>query len=367
MKKTKDILSENVKKSHLQANSNYDYKKIQMAGEHFLALEWEEQEEEILFHYDVTRMTLFSEVSKEEQVVVFNLLIRAADFEKDIKEYGFSVKPENMYYNSNGRICIKQRDVNPVKKEDFLREYKASIACLLTEEYTFDDYMVGGEELYKKTPITSWLFDMENTEAIVEHLEGLKEAYLKEQKQKMILVNRRGNVLLKSSVVVLAIISILLGVYSGIQFFYEIPYLKAVTTADNAYIENNSIALIDALKSVSVERMDKHQKYILSRAYLQSENLADEQKKNVLEKLTLSANEKELEYWIYLGRLDVVMAEDLALQLSDDELLLYAYMKEKAQIQADTTITGTEKEQKLQGVQTKIDNLAEKYDLNEDQ
>lgn len=365
MEHTKEMLTEKVKKSQLHAKSNYDFHKLRSAGEHFLPMNWEEDAETVSFQYEIGRMTSFSEIRKEDKVVIFNILMQIAKFETDREDYSFSIEPANLFYNSNGQVCIKQRDLTVECEENFTLEYKALIACALTGEYTFKDYLEGGEDLLKKNKAVKQFFELSDTEEIVEHLEQLKKEYLERQKKRKVSVNRVGNRILKISAVFLLILTIVLGTYSGIQYFDTIPYLTAVTAADNAYIENNNIALIDALKSVEVERMDKHQKYILARAYLQSENLSDEQKKNVLEKLTLTANEKELEYWILLGRLDVTSAEDLALQLSDDELLLYAYMKEKAQIQADTAISGTEKEQRIQEVQSKIDSLAKKYDLED--
>lgn len=361
MEYSEDIIMENVKKSQLKAKSHYDLHKLQCAGEHFLLMQWKEEEEAIEFQYDMKKMTSFTEIRKEEFVTVLNLLLQAAKFKEDWEHYDFSMEPSNLFYNTSGRICIKQRDLKREKMEDFLLNYKALVACAVTGEYSFADYVEGGEELLKKNRLTEPLFDMADAEAVEDYLERIKSDFLRRQKEKRVYVSKTGNRILKIVTLVLAVTVIALGIYGGIQYYKIIPYYEAVTEADNAYIENNNIALIDALKGVAVDEMEKHQKYILARAYLQSENLSDEQKKNVLDKLTLMADEKELEYWIYLGRMEVASAEDLALQLSDDELLLYAYMKEKAQIQADTVISGEEKEQKLQEIQSKIDSLAKKY------
>jgi len=365
MEHLKEIITEDIKKSQLHAKSNYEFYKLQSAGEHFLPMTWKEETEIVSFQYEIVRMTSFTEIRKEEKTVILNLLMQSAKFEQDWERYDFSMEPANVFYNSNGQICIKRRDLVSAGKEEFLLSYKALIACALTGEYSFKDYLEGGEELLKKNKTLKALYEISDTEAVVEYLEQLKSDFQKKQEKRRVSVSKVGNRILKIAVVVFVLSTIILGIYGGIQYFDTLPYLKAVNAADNAYIENNYIALIDALKGVEVDRMDKHQKYILAKAYLQSENLSEEQKQNVLEKLTLTANEKELEYWIFLGRLNVGSAEDLALQLSDDELLLYAYMKEKAQIQADTTISGTEKEQKVQEIQSKIDSLAKKYDLEE--
>lgn len=362
-------LVEQVKKSQLLADGLYDLLKLQAAGEHFLSMEWEEEEETVTYTYDIARMTSFTEVPKEEFPVIINLLLRAAMFEKDRKSYSFSMEPANLYYNTNGTICIKSRDLNQpcsTEKEEFLLCYKALAACALTGQYSYLDYLEGGEELYEKNQVTAPFSEIQDTESMVNYLEQVKNNYLEKREKMMISVSKMGNRFLKAAVAVLFLSTSVLGVYGGIQYFSTIPYMTAVNKADNAYIENDTIALIGALRDIEVEELDKHQKYILARAYLQSENLTNEQKGNILEKLTLSSNEKELEYWINLGRLNVERAEDLAMQLSDDELLLYAYMKEKAQIESDTEVTGADKTQKLEEVQSKINSLADKYELLDD-
>lgn len=49
------------------------------------------------------------------------------------------------------------------------------------------------------------------------------------------------------------------------------------------------------------------------------------QKKNTISALSLETNEKVLDYWIALGRLQTEEAENIAQQVSDNDLLLYAY------------------------------------------
>ena len=74
-----------------------------------------------------------------------------------------------------------------------------------------------------------------------------------------------------------------------------------------------------------------------------------------------------MEYWIYIGRLNPLEAENIAMQRSDDELLLYAYMLEKDLTETDNQMTGEEKATKLSELEGKIKTLAEKYTANEEE
>lgn len=137
------------------------------------------------------------------------------------------------------------------------------------------------------------------------------------------------------------------------------PYNNAVQTAMCAYIEKNYVALIDSMKNVELEQMNHYHKYILTEAYVNSENLSTEQKENILQNLTVNQNEKIFDYWIHIGRLNPVEAENIAMQLSDDELLIYAYLLDRDLIQKDTKLDGEEKKQKISELDKKIEEYTE--------
>ena len=112
--------------------------------------------------------------------------------------------------------------------------------------------------------------------------------------------------------------------------------------------------------------MDIYQKYILANSYVRSENLTQQQKENIISNLSLKETPARLEYWIYLGRNDISEAIDIAMQQSDDEMLLYAYMKQKSMIETDSSLSGEEKTQDLEKIAQKMQPLMEKYDTEEE-
>ena len=106
-------------------------------------------------------------------------------------------------------------------------------------------------------------------------------------------------------------------------------------------------------------------KYVVAVAYANRENFQKEEIDVIVSRLAPTTNEKELDYWIYLGRLDVKTAEDIALSLSDDKLLIYAYMKETDLLESDTTVSGEEKKARLDQLEQEITKLGEKYKTEE--
>lgn len=150
--------------------------------------------------------------------------------------------------------------------------------------------------------------------------------------------------------------------YIGYDGIVKEPYQRAVIELSDAYVQSDYVACIDCMRNVKVQNMTAPQKFMLANAYVRSENLTQEQKDNILAKMTLNDTESKLDYWIYLGRSDTEQAADIALRLSDDQLLLYAYMKEKAITEENTELTGAEKSDKLNEITKKMEPLMEKYE-----
>lgn len=359
-----NILTEEYKKSEMEAKDSYDWNRLMAAGECFVPFEWEEEKETILVHYNLEGMYPFTQIREEDELTIYRLLIQLADVEEKYNKLSFSLEPENIFYNENERIFIKKRDYHQ-EMDPFVNCYKAFVACSLTDQYQYQDFLEGGDNLLKKDVKIKKLYDLDTTSEVKQYLTEEKEKLLDYRKKALCYVKKNTYRRIKFLCVLLLLATVGLGIYGGYQYFYEIPYLEKVRDAGNAYIENDDLKLIEALKDLEVENIELEQKYILARAYVQSESLTTEQKENILSKLTLSSNQKEMDYWICLGRKQIAQAENLAMQLSDDELLLYAYMKEKEQVEDDITIDGSEKQNRLNDLQSQIEKLAQQYEDKE--
>ncbi len=66
-----------------------------------------------------------------------------------------------------------------------------------------------------------------------------------------------------------------------------------------------------------------------------------------------------------MGRLEVEKAENLAMALSDDKLLIYAYMKEYDLLENNTQIDGQDKKTRLDAIAKEIESLGKKYTVEE--
>ncbi len=353
-----------VKKSALRAQTLYDYKKITYPNERFLECSIEEAEEELVFSFDTKDRHPFKEIRTMSLTERLRILIDAARLFLLRREYFFTMHPENLYFDENYRVYVMERDIckyEEITEAAFLEEYKALIGYSMQKKYEFSDYLEGGKGLLKKHKILKRYMSEETLENTVSLLEEQYRELSKEIKEKQMLVYKK-NYMRSRIYMVVSLVILFIGMTAiGYYRFYEKPVLEAKLQAEIDFLKGDYIQVIDDLSELSMRQLSYEQKHILSISYVNTESLTVEQKENILKKLPVNGEEKLMEYWIYIGRLIPLEAENIAMQRSDDELLLYAYMLEKNLTETDTEMTGEEKAAKLKELEEKIEKLAEQY------
>ena len=358
--------AETVKKSGMCAREEQDLRELTKSESFFLPVQFVEEKEAIVFYYDIEDKNIYLKLRQEKKINKLRALLRVAELQTGFVKYHFSLEPSNLYYDRNFMPYIKSKDLYERGVEGeaqmFIREYKALIAHVMQKRYSFTDYVAGGEDLYKKSGFLKVLAEKNTVEEIVDYLKTEYEIAEDITMHKKIEVNKTwyrmnsGCMLVAFLVIVAA-----LGCLSYL-FFQLTPRKNALLAASSHYMEGSYVKVIDDLREIELKHLDKYQKYMLAVSYVKGENLTPEQKENVLETLSIDGEEKVKEYWIYLGRLDTVEAQNIAMQRSDNEMLLYAYMTEKAILEKNTQITGEEKAKKLSDLENKIEELAKQYE-----
>lgn len=362
-------MEERIKKSALHAGNPYDYKKLMYPNPHFMELEIKEEGEELILRYGVKELVPMTHIRKEDVEERLAILRNVAALEKEREAFLFELDPRNLYYDRNHLVYVKHRDIYEAgqeqEKTDWLQQYKALIGYALQKQYDYNDYHEGGLSLMK----TGYLIKIrkaEDSPALVRLLAARQKELETERRKNKILLNRGSYRRLRVAFTLSLALAIGGIAYLGYDRIVVKPYQKASLAEASAYIAADYVGCIDAMQEIAVDRMENYQKYMLANAYIRSENLTQEQKNNILNNLSLKENPGRLEYWIYLGRNDVHQAIDIAMQQSDDEMLLYAYMKQKSNIESDNTLSGEEKTRQLEEVAGKMQPLMEKYESEEE-
>lgn len=365
MVSNKNEIVESVKKSSLNANGYFDYEKLVYPMPYFLPCAYEEELEEIVFTYDIRGMRNVSELKTEEKKNQYQFLINLSKVEQLLETYKIPLRIDNVYYDENFLPYVKHRDSyakeEEYKREDFLFLYKTFIGGILGKKYDVKSLQESGIEPLKQEKSFQDFYEAEDSSTLTEILCKRKYAYQQKEKLTMVRVTKTGNSL-RTAISIIAPVLLLVTVVGLVYIgMILLPFQNSVLLAHEGYVANDYVESIDCMKTIEPSDMDISTKYILAISYAKSESLRKEELEGIISKLSLSSNEKELEYWIHLGRLEFERAENMAKALSNDKLLIYNYMKELTYLEDKTDIEGAEKESRISTLEQNIKSLGEKY------
>ena len=281
--------------------------------------------------------------------------------------YEFSMDPENLYYDIHGTVYVLMRYLRQEPPAySFVEKYRSLIGAVLQDRYSYRDYLEGGQGLLEKDPFLATIRGMTRTKDIQE---ALRNEYLRvhEEAQALYVLQPKGKVRkLRRTAAASTVIAVSLASFISFRAFRVEPYHISSMALANAYVASDYTGCIRAMEKMSIRRMDPTQRYMLATAYVRLESLDAEQKENVLATLSLKDSSLRAEYWIHLGRWETDEAIDIAMQLADGQLEIYAYLKERARLEADTAMSGEEKQAAVDAVESRIEDLREKYGLTAD-
>ncbi|MGN1151957.1 MAG: type VII secretion protein EssB/YukC [Lachnospiraceae bacterium] len=367
-----EVLTKEIYKSALHAQTKLDYQLLVYKEPYLLDATVEEEKEKLTLTYDVTGMMPMKNIREEKRRMRLAIMLQALKLSSLTDRYVFEMTPDNLYYDRNGNVYAAFRDIPDreslvkQRQERFMQEYKALLGYAVQKRYGYMNYLEGGEDLYQKNTLLKQAASVAAPEELQSILEQEYEQISRIEKKTRTEVVKSHYLGLRIYLAVSAVVFLLAGGYTVYNELYLKAEIKAKLAAGNDFMDKEYRAVIEDLRSVSVEHMDKHQKYMLATCYVKSENLTIEQKENILTEVTLDGDEKIKEYWIYIGRLDVQKAEDIAMVKSNDELLLYAYLKEKTLLETNTDISGEEKAARLETLDRKIESLVKEYETEEE-
>ena len=360
-----------VQRADMEAKTIYDFKRLEHGTVAMLPMTIEEEKETLLLCFDMEGMHSITEVQKMEKLQKLEFILQVAELEKDYMRFEFQLSPENLYYDRLNRVKIKFRDITTglyeERKEQFLKLYQALIGYIMDGSRPYEDYLSGGKELLKDQKEVVTLLSAETLEEEISLLQTLYENYKKEETILKIKVDKKKYKKMNIYGIVSSVLLVVLFGAVVYGYFWHIPRQDKIVEANDAYLQKDYIRVIDSLKDFEIGQMERAQKYILATAYIQGESVdsfSTKDKEVILSKINYQSNEGIFDYWIHLGRMEVKEAENLALQMSDDQLLLYAYLQELSRIEEDQEMSGEEKSSKKQDLMKKVEELADKLHIS---
>jgi len=317
----------------------------------------EEQEDSVNFVFDVADMTQASAVLKMPKWEKLRFLVNCAELATLSKEYDFSMSLDNLLVDMNMLPKVMVRDSKEGGRSQFEQAYKALIGSVLLPKYKYDDYLSGGADNYKKN---KFLAELAGLETVGEIKERLTKEYCK-----LVETNKRSKKLVRkssvwASVIIIPLLAVVLGVvafFAGRMIFIDIPFRDSVIAANTAYINSNFLSVQQELRNYGIDRLSVETRYFLARSYVSTEALTETQRANILVGLAQRTDPIIFDYWILLGRLHFAEAVEIAQRLGDDELLLFAYLKQEVFVRQDMQMPGAERAALISYLENNINRL----------
>lgn len=353
------------RKAQLKANSEYEYQKLGSTVDGLLNCTLEIIDEDIKFIYDVGNVKKWECLGLESKELRLAVLCDVKRLMKVAMKFCIKLNPENLFYDIQGRVYVRDRDVYGIgegfTEEEFCRQYKALAGCTMWSKYQYEDIYEGGLDLLKENDNTKEIVECESATEICNLIKKQYEDYKEIRRTKYVEVGKQFYKAQKGAFAVVIAISVAALVLCGYIAIWKSPYETAVAKAYEEYLQSDYEGTIAAMSEVSIGRMNNSQKYILAVSSVKCENFNTQNQNSILRSISLNGDEKVMEYWIHVNRLELAEAEDIAMQLSSDQLLYYAYLKEKVVVENDSALTGEEKQTRIAELESKLEPLKKEY------
>ena len=233
-----------------------------------------------------------------------------------------------------------------ISSEDFLRQAKCFTVTLFSD-LDFMDLYNGSLELETLPDFLNDLCQAGDIEAAVAVLEKYYTEKAAKERADLVLVPSRRHRVFKLATIWLTASVVLLIVPLIYLIFVQNPFKEKMLQADTAFIKVDYSGVITELERIDPASLPNTQKYELAYSYIQGLEFSSEQKKVILNNVTLKSDELYLTYWIQVGRNRFEEALDIAKRINDSDLILYALTQEIKQVREDGNLSGKDRESKL--------------------
>lgn len=324
------------------------------------------EDELILEFHKPSNLKTFSQLKKSDER---SRMIFAAQLIKKVKSHRFTrlhlfICPDNLLIDESLTPHFLHYGVKeslpPYENEpkEQLNALKATIAAAVDGKYQFKQYLQFNQTI-DLTPLAADIVAAESVDELllyiqtkIKQLEKNDKQFLKVEKKKW-----KG---MKYTVIGLSVILIPLIVFSLYTAFITQPKQNAYIKSQESFLKDDYSQVINTLSGYDVPDMPRVTQYQLAHAYLVNESLSESQRKNILNTLTLQADQRYSQYWIYIGRGEPEEALKISRELEDYDLIMYALIHFEEAVKADQSLDEEEKQQQLNDIQ----NEKEEYERN---
>ena len=220
----------------------------------------EEEDEDILFSFDIDDKYPFSELVNEELECKYRFLQNFEKMQETWQNYVLLMEEENIYYDANFMPYFAFRDVKTSDEEDltFFEEYQYLTAGILNKKYTYTQVKESGMEILRKDKSAAWVLACESLEELYSTIKENAEQLHEENKYQKIRIEKKKYQLGTRITAGIFGVLVLLLIITSYQSLVVLPRNKAIIRASRAYTIENYVDCIDQLKDIKPEQMDTY-------------------------------------------------------------------------------------------------------------
>lgn len=369
-KKTTENWQLTLRKSEVQVNEEKDLALLKISHPLLMdsTIHWEE--DAVAFTYELPKEHMtFEELKAESKEEKLRAMANMAAVEQLLDlPLTFFIHPENLLFDYNLQPKIAYRGLEgkmPPKATNndlLLRQYKSLIIALFENKHAFTKLYEGQLEIKKGSEFIQTMLKKESFDEIRQYLVQMYDQTLEHTTRTTKNVSKTKFQLMKQLSIWMTVLSALLVIPLVYLLFFRLPFLDRMQQTDTAFLKNDYEAVITTLEPIKTPSLPFTQKYELAYSFIQGEALQEQQKKVILNNITLRSNEHYLDYWIENGRGNLDEALDVAKNLEESDLILYGITQKIEQIRKDTKMSGTKKEETIGKLETDYKKYKEKRD-----
>lgn len=368
--KTDDNWTLALRKSEVQVNEEKDLALLKVSHPLLMntSIHWEE--DTVTFTYELPKERLtFDELKIATKEDKLRAMANMANVEQLLDlPLTFFIHPENILFDYNLLPKIAYRGLDgkmPPKVTNYdllLRQYKSLIIALFEKNQDFSKLYEGQLEIKKGSEFIQTILKKESFEEIRQYLVENYDQTVEHTNKTIKKVSKTTFQITKQLSIWMSVLAVILVIPLAYLLFFRLPFLDRMQNTNTAFLKNDYEAVITTLDPVQTASIPFTQKYELAYSFIQGEALQEQQKKVILNNITLRSDENYLDYWIENGRGNLDEALDIAKNLEDPDLILYGITQKIEQVRKDTRMTGTEKEESIGKLETDYQKYKEKRD-----
>lgn len=357
-----------LRKSEVQVPEEKDLALLKISNPLLLAMAIHWEEDAVTFAYDIPAETIsfstLKEQSKADKLRAMANMGKIADLLE--LPFTFFIHPENILFDYNLLPKIAYRGLEgkmPPKETNaavLLRQYKCLIISLFEEKADFTTLYEGQLEIKKGSTFIQTILKAESFTEIQAYLLENYNQTVATTKETTRQVAKSKFLLMKQLSIWMPIVVAILIVPLVYLLFFQMPFKDRMQEADTAFLKNDYEAVITKLEPVKTGSLPFTQKYSLAYSFVQGKQLNDQQKKVILNNITLRSNEAYLDYWIENGRGNLDEALDIAKKLEESDLIIYGITEKIEQVRNDTKLSGTKREEQIDALEKDYQKYDEK-------